>query len=89
MPTSMAMIDVVAETGTPMIAFAPAAALTAPVDDKRRWIFKTMTSDDHELARVLTRPERTGQQTVAFIGFADPFGEQWLGTVQSLIAESG
>lgn len=86
-PTSMAMIDVMAETGTPMVTFAPALALTSPVDDKRRWVFKTMTGDDHELIPLLAHMKATGKQRVAYIGFADSFGEGWLKTAEPMLAE--
>src|SRR5690242_15091896 len=39
-PASLAMIDVAAESGTPMISLAAGKAIIAPMDAKRRWIFK-------------------------------------------------
>ena len=36
-PNSLAMIDVVAESETPMLAMAASARIVEPMDDKRRW----------------------------------------------------
>ena len=36
-PNSLAMIDVVAEAGVPMISMAASSRIVEPVDDKRRW----------------------------------------------------
>src|SRR6476659_1079298 len=44
-PNSLAMIDVVAESQTPMISMAASAAIVEPVDGKRKWIFKTPQND--------------------------------------------
>jgi branched-chain amino acid transport system substrate-binding protein len=37
-PNSLAMIDVAAESQTPMISMAASAAIVEPVDGKRKWI---------------------------------------------------
>src|SRR5438132_6577540 len=44
-PNSLAMIDVAAETQTPMISMAASARIVEPIDAKRRWIFKTPQND--------------------------------------------
>lgn len=88
-PTSMAIIDVASETGTPMIAFAPAKAITDQSDAKRRWSFKTMTGDDHEASPLFERVQAQGAKTIAFIGFADSFGEGWIATAEQFVARKG
>ena len=40
-PNSLAMVDVVAESETPMIALAASARIVEPMDEKRKWVFKT------------------------------------------------
>jgi len=40
-PGSLAMVDVAAEAKVPMISVAASAKIVEPVDDKRRWVFKT------------------------------------------------
>ena len=44
-PNSLAMIDVAAESQTPMISMAASASIVEPVDAKKRWIFKTPQND--------------------------------------------
>ena len=44
-PVSLAMIDVAAETKTPMISMAASARIVEPMDDKRKWVFKTPQND--------------------------------------------
>jgi branched-chain amino acid transport system substrate-binding protein len=44
-PNSLAMIDAVSESGTPMISMAASARIVEPVDAKKRWVFKTPQND--------------------------------------------
>ncbi|NLZ40315.1 MAG: ABC transporter substrate-binding protein, partial [Comamonadaceae bacterium] len=44
-PNSLAMIDVAAETETPMISMAASSRIVEPMDAKRRWVFKTPQND--------------------------------------------
>ncbi|VCU72630.1 hypothetical protein PIGHUM_04732 [Pigmentiphaga humi] len=76
-PNSMAMVDVAAETGTPVISMAASAVIVEPVDAKRSWAFKT-PQNDAEMARAIVEHMKTGKvRSVAYIGFADPYGEGW------------
>jgi len=76
-PNSLAMIDVAAETGTPMISLAAAARIIEPMDEKRRWVFKTPQNDQLMAAGIARHMADHGVRTVAFIGFADAYGESW------------
>ncbi|CAI08132.1 ABC transporter substrate-binding protein [Aromatoleum aromaticum] len=76
-PNSLAMIDVVAETGTPMISMAASARIVEPVDDKKRWVFKTPQNDAQMSTAIVEHMTNSGVKTVAFIGFADAYGEGW------------
>src|SRR3981081_3827383 len=44
-PNSLAMIDVVAESETPMIAMAAGAKIVDPSNPRTRWVFKTRQAD--------------------------------------------
>lgn len=76
-PTSLAMIDVAAETETPMISMAAAASIISPSDAKRHWIFKTPQNDSHMSTAVISHMADAGIKTVGFIGFNDAYGEGW------------
>ncbi|HJW53797.1 MAG TPA: ABC transporter substrate-binding protein [Burkholderiaceae bacterium] len=76
-PNSLAMIDVAAESETPMISMAAASAIVEPVDAKRHWVFKTPQNDSHMATAISSHMADHGIKTVAFIGFADAYGEGW------------
>lgn len=77
-PNSLAMIDVVAEAETPMISMAAAASIiNPPTDPKRRWVFKTPQNDAQMAFAITQHMSNAGFKTVAFIGFADAYGEGW------------
>jgi len=76
-PNSLAMIDVAAETSTPMISMAAAASIVEPMDAKRAWVFKTPQNDILMATAISQHMANHGVKTVAFIGFADAYGESW------------
>jgi len=76
-PNSLAMIDVVAESETPMLAMAASARIVEPMDDKRRWVFKTAQNDAHMATAIVEHMTNHQVRTVAYIGFADAYGEGW------------
>lgn len=76
-PSSLAMLDVAAETETPMISMAASASIIEPLDAKRRWIFKTPQNDSHMSTAISAHMADAKIKTIAFIGFADAYGEGW------------
>ena len=76
-PNSLAMIDVAAETTTPMISMAAAATIVEPMDAKRAWVFKTPQNDILMATAIAQHMSNHGVKTVAFIGFSDAYGESW------------
>jgi branched-chain amino acid transport system substrate-binding protein len=76
-PNSLAMIDAVAEAQTPMISMAASARIVEPMDDKRKWVFKTPQNDIMMSLAIATHMANQGVKKVAFIGFADAYGEGW------------
>lgn len=76
-PATLAMVDVAADTGTPLISLAAGKRIVAPMDEKRRWVFKTPQDDDLMAGAVVEHMAARGVKTAAFIGFADAYGEGW------------
>jgi branched-chain amino acid transport system substrate-binding protein len=76
-PNSLAMIDVAAESKTPMISWAASSRIVEPVDDKKRWVFKTPQNDQQMATAIIEHMTNHGVKTVGFIGFADAYGEGW------------
>jgi len=76
-PNSLAMIDIAAETETPMISMAASSRIVEPVDAKRRWVFKTPQNDQQMAVVIVSHMLSQGIKTVGYIGFADAYGEGW------------
>ena len=76
-PNSLAMIDVAAEGETPMIAMAASARIVEPMDDKRKWVFKTPQNDAQMSTAIVEHMTNNNVKTVAYIGFSDAYGEGW------------
>jgi branched-chain amino acid transport system substrate-binding protein len=76
-PNALAMLDVVAEAKTPMVTLAASAAIVDPVEGSRAWAFKMPQNDSHKATILTQHMADTGVKTVAFIGFADAYGEGW------------
>jgi branched-chain amino acid transport system substrate-binding protein len=77
-PNAMAMLPFMAENGTPMLAPVGTPAVVLPMDDKRRWAFKTTQNDGLIADALVAHMKKTGVKTVGFIGYNDPYGESWL-----------
>jgi branched-chain amino acid transport system substrate-binding protein len=76
-PNSLAMMDVAVDNETPLISMAGSAIVVEPMDAKRRWVFKTAQNDAHMVTAIVQHMTDRNVQTVAFIGFADAYGEGW------------
>jgi branched-chain amino acid transport system substrate-binding protein len=76
-PNSLAMIDIAAETETPMVSMAASSRIVEPVDAKRRWVFKTPQNDQQMAVVIVGHMLSKGIKSVGFIGFADAYGEGW------------
>jgi branched-chain amino acid transport system substrate-binding protein len=76
-PNSLAMIDAVSEAQVPMISMAASARIVEPQDAKKRWVFKTPQNDIQMSLAIAEHMANSGVKTVAFIGFADAYGEGW------------
>ena len=88
-PNSLAMIDVVAETETPMISMAASSRIVEPVDAKRRWVFKTPQNDQQMAFVIVSHMLAQGVKSVGFIGFADAYGEGWWNEFNKLAETRG
>ncbi len=76
-PNSLAMVEVVGRARTPMISMAASARIVEPMDENRRWVFKTPQSDALMATALTQNMSDNGVKTVAYIGFNDAYGEGW------------
>ncbi|MCQ9329832.1 ABC transporter substrate-binding protein [Pelistega suis] len=82
--SALAILDVLRETETPMIALAANGVIVqnpdgtqASADPARRWAFK-MPQNDILMANVIVEDMvKKGYKKIAFIGFSDSYGDGW------------
>ena len=84
-PNAIAMLDVLLESKTPMIAMAASASIVLPMDDKRYWAFKMPQNDSLMATAVTKHMADSGVKTLGFIGFSDGYGESWLTEVNRVL----
>jgi branched-chain amino acid transport system substrate-binding protein len=88
-PNSLALLDVIAESKTPMISLAGSALIVDPPVEKRRWVFKTPQSDAQMASIVLEHMKRKDIKSVGLIGFSDAYGEGWIKVITVLLEGAG
>lgn len=88
-PNSLAMVDVAAETHTPMISLAASIGIIAPMDAKRAWAFKVPQNDALMADAIAQYMAKHGIKTVGFIGFSDAYGDSWLNEFGKAAAARG
>jgi len=88
-PNALAILDVIAEAGVPMMATVGTSAVVEPLDAKKRWVFKTTQNDDLIAAALIRHMQKAGVKSVGFVGFNDPYGENWLRVFGGLAEKAG
>ena len=88
-PNALAILDVIAEAKVPMMATVGTSAVVEPIDAKKRWVFKTTQNDDLIAGALLKHMTKSNVKTVAFIGFSDPYGDNWLKVFSGLAEKAG
>ena len=88
-PNAMGVIAIIAEAGVPMLAPVGTPAVVLPMDDKKRWVFKTTQNDDLIADAIIAHMVKSGVKTVGFIGYNDPYGESWYKTVTPMLQKAG
>ena len=85
-PNALAMIDVAAESETPVISLASSVRIIEPVDAKRAWIFKTPQTDVMMAGAILEHMAKTNVKTLGYIGFNDALGEAFFAEIDKAAA---
>ena len=88
-PNSLAMVDVAADSETPMISMAASARIVDPANPKTRWIFKTPQSDALMADAIAVNMKANGVKTLGYIGFADAYGDGWLAEIKRSAQTAG
>ncbi len=88
-PSTLAMIDPLAEAGVPNISLAANREIVAPMDDKRKWIFKTPQTEEQMSQPIVQDMKASGVKSAAYIGFNDAYGEGWAKAFEATAKEAG
>ncbi|WP_407277882.1 ABC transporter substrate-binding protein [Aromatoleum evansii] len=88
-PNAMGVIQFVADAGVPLLAPVGTAAVVTPMDDKKKWVFKTTQNDDIIATALVGHMVKSGVKTLGFIGVGDPYGENWYKVFSALAEKNG
>jgi branched-chain amino acid transport system substrate-binding protein len=88
-PNALAILDLVAEGKVPLMATVGTSSVVEPVDAKRRWVFKTTQNDDLIATALVKHMAKAGVKTIGFIGFKDPYGENWYKVFAPIAEKAG
>lgn len=88
-PNAMGVIQFAAEAGVPMFAPVGTAAVVLPMNEQKKWVFKTTQNDDLIATALVDHMKKAGVKTVGFIGTADPYGENWQKVFAGLATQAG
>ena len=88
-PNALAILDVIADAKIPMMATVGTSSVVEPLDAKKRWVFKTTQNDDIIASALLKNMVKNGVKTIGFIGFNDPYGENWYKVFSAMAEKAG
>lgn len=83
-PQSLAIIEAIAGSQTPLIALGASARIVTPMDDKKKWVFKTAANDSLMAQAIIEHMLTKKVKTLGFIGFGDAYGDSWLNEMKPL-----
>ncbi|MCA0326956.1 MAG: ABC transporter substrate-binding protein [Proteobacteria bacterium] len=84
-PVAIAVAQVADESGTPQLAWSP-AALPAGKD---KWVFRLPQSNAVMGHAVIEHMKKQGIKSVGFLGYADAYGETWLNDFKPQAEKAG
>ena len=83
-PNAMGTLQFISEAKTPMLAPVGTVAVVLPMDDQKRWVFKTTQNDGLICEALVAHMVKKGVKTVGFIGLSDAYGESWWRTFSAM-----
>ena len=88
-PNAMAALNFLDEAKLPMLAPVGTTAIVLPMDEKRRWVFKTTQNDGLVADKLIKHMQANGVKTLGFIGTGDTYGETWYNVMTEHLAGTG
>lgn len=86
---ALAMIETIYEGKTPTISLASSSRVTAPMDEKRYWMFKTVQNEADMAELTASHMRKNGVKKLGFIGFGDAYGDGWADSMAKACAAAG
>ena len=86
-PTSLPLVDIAFESKTPLMTIAASGALVAPMDDKRKWIFKVVPNDALMAKAIADFIAKKGVKTLGYLGVSDAYGEGYYNELSKLLPQ--
>lgn len=88
-PASLAMIEVAGRGKTPAISLGAARSIIFPMDENRKWIFKTPYNDATVAGATAKHMKANGVKSVGIIAFNDAYGEGWIAEFTPIAKAAG
>jgi branched-chain amino acid transport system substrate-binding protein len=88
-PTSLPLVDIAYESKTPLMTIAASGALVAPMDEKRKWIFKVVPNDALMAKAIVDFIAKKGVKTLGYLGVSDAYGEGYYNELSKLLPQHG
>jgi branched-chain amino acid transport system substrate-binding protein len=85
-PSTMAMVQVAAETRTPMVSLTPVGQMTP---DRQHWTFVVPQTTELMMSAVVDHMKARGVKTIGYIGFSDTWGDLVYNALQTLAPAAG
>lgn len=86
-PTSLAMMQVADETGTPTLTLAGSSAIVNPPTGARRWMFKLPPNEEIALDRILGDMQRKHKTKLAVVAIANAYGQTFADVAASIASK--
>jgi branched-chain amino acid transport system substrate-binding protein len=88
-PNAMGVLQFIAEAKTPLLAPVGTVAVVLPMDEQKRWVFKTTQNDSLICEALVGHMIKHKVKTVGFIGLSDAYGESWYRTFLPMAEKAG
>jgi branched-chain amino acid transport system substrate-binding protein len=88
-PNTLALTEVAARAKTPVVSLAAGIVLIKPMNEFKRWIFKTPYNDVIIASTAAHHMIQSGIKNVAYITFNDAYGESWAKEFESVAKQLG
>src|SRR5690606_37246428 len=88
-PAALAMRDPAYEARTPTISLGASSAIVTPMDEKRKWVFKTIQNESLMADLTDDHMKRRGVKKLGVIVVADGYGDTWLKAMQDETRAAG